>query len=230
MTQIMRANQIITIDCETLPTALPFEEKAFWETNEEYRKTALDGNLGRLLCIGYTREFSDNRKLEYGCLGWNAEAGSFETDEAVVLAGFWKLLRDFNRFRDTIVGHNIMDFDLPFIIKRSIINGIRPTVDFCFARYQRQPIFDTMREWDCWNFKSRTSLDKLAIALNLPSPKDGEITGANLYDAYLEGRYREIYEYCMRDVKTTRNIYRKMNFTFPQTQPAETKNLAALAG
>jgi len=124
------------------------------------------------------------------------------------------MMRDFNRFKDTIVGHNIIDFDLPFILKCSIINGVRPTVDFCFARYQRQPIFDTMREWDCWSYKDWTSLDKLAIVLGLPSPKDGEITGANLYEAYLEGSHREIYEYCMRDVKTTRNAYRKMNFTF----------------
>ena len=222
--------QTITIDCETLPSALPFEAKAFWETEEEYRKTALDGNLGRLLCIGFTREFSDGRKLEYGCLGWNPLTQSFEHDEAKVLAEFWELMRGFNRFHDTIVGHNIMDFDLPFIIKRSIINGVRPTVDFCFARYQSQPIFDTMREWDCWSYKNSTSLDKLASILNLPSPKTDGITGANLYDAFMQERHKEIYEYCMRDVKTTRNVYRKMNFTFPrQIHSNETKNLIALS-
>ncbi len=206
--------QTITIDCETLPTAVSFENQTLWETEEEYKKTALDGNFGRLLCIGYTREFSDGRKLEHGCFGWNAETQSFETDEAVLLTEFWEMMRSFNRFKDTIIGHNIMDFDLPFIIKRSIINGVRPTVDFCFARYQRQPIFDTMREWDCWSFKNWTSLDKLALILGLPSPKNGEIMGANLYEAFLEGKHREIYEYCMRDVKTTRNAYRKMIFTF----------------
>jgi hypothetical protein len=122
-----------------------------------------------------------------------------------------------------------MDFDLPFIIKRSIINGVRPTVDFCFARYQRQPIFDTMREWDCWSYKNRTSLEKLALVLDLPSPKVGEISGGNLYQAYLEKRYREIYEYCMRDVKTTRNVFRKMNFTFPDREAEKPERLMALA-
>ncbi len=139
--------QTITIDCETLPTAVSFEKQTRWETEEEYKKTALDGNFGRLLCIGYTREFAGGGKLEHGCFGWNTETQSFETDEAVLLTEFWEMMRSFDRFKDTIIGHNIIDFDLPFIIKRSIINGIRPTVDFCFARYQRQPIFDTMREW-----------------------------------------------------------------------------------
>ena len=206
--------QIITIDCETLPSAIPFESQTLWKTEDEHRKTALDGNFGRLLCIGYTREFAGSGNIQHGCFGWNAESQSFETDEAKLLSDFWEMMRGFNRFKDTIVGHNIMDFDLPFIIKRSIINGVRPTVDFCFARYQRQPIFDTMREWDCWNFKSWTSLDKLAIVLGLPSPKAGEITGTNLYEAYLEGREREIYEYCMRDVATTRRAFQKMTFTY----------------
>ncbi len=211
--------QTITIDCETLPTSIPFENQTLWQTEDEHRKTSLDGNFGRLLCIGFTREFSDGRKLEHGCFGWNDRTQSFDAGEAVLLTEFWEMMRGFNRFKDTIVGHNIIDFDLPFILKRSIINGVRPTVDFCFARYQRQPIFDTMREWDCWSFKNWTSLDKLAVVLALPSPKNGEITGANLYEAYLEGRHREIYEYCMRDVKTTRNVYRRMNFTFPADKP-----------
>src|SRR5688500_8710091 len=106
----------ITIDCETLPTALPFEDRKFWETEEEYRKTALDGNLGRLLCIGYIQESSDGSPLEYGCIGWNKETESFETDEAVILVQFWELMRGFNIGRDLIIGHNILCFDLPFIL------------------------------------------------------------------------------------------------------------------
>lgn len=220
--------QIITIDCETLPTNLSFEGKNFWTTEEEHRRTALDGNFGRLLCIGYNREFSDGRKPQEGCFGWNEATGCFNENESALLTEFWEMMRGFNRFKDTIVGHNIMDFDLPFIVKRSIINGVRPTVDFCFARYHRQPIFDTMREWECWNVRNFISLEKLALILGLPSPKEEAVSGSNLYDVYLEGRHREIYEYCLRDVITTRDAYRKMNFIFP-TGPASVSGLVKLA-
>ena len=56
---------------------------------------------------------------------------------------------------DRIVGHNIYDFDLKFILKRSVVHGVRPTVDLSFARYRNQPIFDTMYGWEWWSYGSR---------------------------------------------------------------------------
>ncbi len=206
--------QTITIDIETLPTDVPFDA-GFWKDEEAYGKTSLDGNFGRVLCIGYIREFDDERPLEYGCFGWNESTGGFE-GERKTLDDFWKMMASFKTNRDTIIGHNIFDFDMPFIIKRSIINGVEPTAHLSFARYRHQPIFDTMREWDCWSYKNFTGLAKLAFVLGLPSPKDDSVTGANLAECFQEGRYREIFEYCMRDVKATRNIFRKMQFIYPE--------------
>ena len=66
-----------------------------------------------------------------------------------------------------------MDFDLPFIVQRSIINNVRPTVDFYFGKYRKAPIFDTMRVWDCWKWGGSTSLKKLAYALGSGKPENG---------------------------------------------------------
>ena len=55
-------------------------------------------------------------------------------------------MKTFRPSIDRIVGHNIYDFDLKFILKRSVFHGIRPTVDLSFARYRNQPIFDTRYE------------------------------------------------------------------------------------
>lgn len=200
------------IDIETLPTGAPFEDRLFWKTEDEYRRTALDGTLGRILCIGWARMSADGSFREQGCLGWDGSEGRFGTGEETVLREFWEMLEGFDARRDLVVGHNIMDFDLPFIVRRSIVHGVRPTVGFCFARYRKRPIFDTMREWDCWNMRECTSLEKLALALGLPSPKDGGISGADVYDAWLEGSHEEIRDYCLRDVLITGEIYRKMRF------------------
>jgi hypothetical protein len=112
-----------------------------------------------------------------------------------------------------------MDFDLPFIVQRSIVRGVRPTVDFYFGKYRNAPIFDTMRVWDCWKWGGATSLKKLAFALGLECPKADDIDGGKIYDAFCARQFEEIYRYCMRDVKTTRNAWRKMNFKFPAEKP-----------
>lgn len=211
--------RIITIDIETLPTAEPFESKLFWETEEQYRKTACDANLGRVLCIGYCEQTESGEIVRHGCFGYREATKDFEQDEQMILAEFWQFLRGFDVGRDLIIGHNIMDFDLPFIVQRSIAKGVRPTIDFYFGKYRSAPIFDTMRVWDCWKWGDKTSLKKLAFALGLECPKSDSIDGAKIYDAYLEKRFEEIYRYCMRDVKTTRNAWRKMNFKFPAEKP-----------
>jgi hypothetical protein len=207
--------RIITIDIETLPVSEPFESKLFWETEEEFRKTACDANLGRILCIGYSEQNEFGAITEHGCFGWREETMDFEPDESIILAEFWDFILGFSTSSDLIIGHNIMDFDLPFIVQRSIIKGVRPTVDFYFGKYRNQPIFDTMRVWDCWKWGGATSLKKLAYALKLENPKAGGIDGSNIFEAFTKGRFEEIYKYCMRDVKVTRNAWRKMNFTYP---------------
>ena len=59
----MLKRRVITIDIETLPIAEPIEilltgkEKSDEQKAQEaYRKTALNGDFGRILCIGYCDE------------------------------------------------------------------------------------------------------------------------------------------------------------------------------
>jgi 3'-5' exonuclease len=164
----------LTIDIETLPAlemagngllALQAEKTA-----EDHLKTALNGDFGQILCIGFIDEDPWGR-IESGVLGWDEQRETFINDERNTLTRFWELMRGFRRERDRIVGHNIFDFDLKFILKRSVIHGVRPSVELSFARYRNQPIYDTMMEWERWSFNSRISLDKLARVLNLPSSK-----------------------------------------------------------
>lgn len=162
-----------------------------------YRMTSLSGDFGRIFCIGYA----------LGDDPVNVIAG----DEKEILKKWWDVADQATRF----VGHNIMEFDLPFIYKRSIVHKIKPAsrhLNLSFAKYRSDPIFDTMKEWDKWALRSSISLDKLAKVLGLPTSKDGGIDGSQVYDAYLKGRRKDICEYCKRDVELTRKVYRRMNF------------------
>ncbi len=221
--------RIITIDIETLPTSEPFESKLFWETEEEYRKTGLDSSLGRILCIGYCEENEHGEIIEKGCFGWNEITQSFETDETILLNDFWNYVKGFQHRIDLLIGHNIFGFDLPFIIQRSVIHDIKPTVNFDMNKYHKFPIFDTMLRWDFYVFKKMTSLKKLAFAMGLKCPKSGDIDGSKIKEAFDAGKFEEIHKYCLQDVEATHNIWRKMNFKFKEEAVSKVMSEMALA-
>jgi DNA polymerase elongation subunit (family B) len=158
-----------------------------------FRGTSFSGEFGRIFCIGYA---VDDQPAQ--CL-----SGS----EKEMLEKFWDIAKDASLF----IGHNVMDFDMRFIYKRSIINDVKPTQDLSFARYRSNPIFDTMKEWEKWGAMG-TSLHKLALALGLESSKSEGIDGSQVYDFFLAGKTNEICEYCKRDVEVTRKIYNRINF------------------
>jgi 3'-5' exonuclease len=180
-------------------------------TDEEFRRLALYGEYGRVLTIGVIVE-RDGAETHRGVFGRERQTMMFHLDEARTLRGFWKLLKNFNVSRDLIIGHNILEFDLPFIYKRSMIHGVEPSVELSFARYRRQPIYDTMREWAHWDSRRNISLSDLARVLKIEMMKTEGLDGSLIYDRFCAGCHDEIARYCLRDVEMVRAIYRRMTF------------------
>jgi hypothetical protein len=100
---------------------------------------------------------------------------------------------------DPTVGHDIYDFDLKFILKRSIIHGVRPTVDLSFARYRNQPIFDTMYQWGRWSYGSRGGLETLVRALDFESSKQNGVSGSQIHSLFEAGEHRVIHDYYLSE-------------------------------
>ncbi len=202
------------LDIETLPA--PEHTHEMLQEIHEYRKkkkrrngekysvsfeqfllgTGLDGTFGRIFCISYA---INDDMIHCIC----------DEDEKKMLENFWEVANDVDLF----VGFNVMDFDLKYIIQRSIINDVRPKtkVRLSFARYRNDPIFDIMHEWNQWGGRSNVSLDSLARALGIGSPKK-LMDGSEVYSYYKKGKIKEICDYCNADVEVTRKIYKKMNF------------------
>ncbi len=197
-------------DIETIPSS---EED--WKTHHEILKkksdngktapksekalhamTSFEGTFGRICSIGIIKE-NDTEIISKQV---------FSGSEKEMLERFWEISMDVDRF----IGHNIWAFDLPFIYKRSIIHGVKPRF-LNMARYRNLPIYDTMCEWDLWNFGKSQKLDTLAKVLGLPTSKD-EMDGSMVWPYYKEGRIDEINKYCMKDVELTRKVYYKMTF------------------
>lgn len=180
-----------------------------------FRETALSGSLGRLLCIGLMIDIDGQAQKSCVC-GQDKETGEFHLDEARTLRQFWNYLNriNFNPNTDWIVGHNILSFDLPFLYQRSMICDVKPTRRLLegkpweLANY----IYDTMQAWQMGKCRDFVSLDELALAFGLKSPKAGAVNGENLFEAFLSGRHSEIREYCLADVGCVRELYYRMTF------------------
>jgi hypothetical protein len=177
--------------------------------DERFRRLALCGEEGRVLVIGMIVERGEEtiKRCLIGC----DPARRFHLDEARTLRRFWSELEGFDTGKDLIIGHNIFDFDLLFLYKRSVIHGVRPTVDFPFTRYRSRPVFDTMCQWDRWG-RGRVALGRLAEALGLESSKNNNIDGSKVYDHFVAGRHGEIADYCGRDVELVRAVYYRMRY------------------
>jgi 3'-5' exonuclease len=209
----------IFLDIETLPPEKNnFVAVADLENcdDEKFKKLALKAEKGRLLTIGVTVE-ENNRVVRQGLFGRDRQTGLFHLDEAKMLRAFWNFVGAFVEGKDLFVGHNILDFDLPFLIKRSIVHRIKPA-KISFARFRQSPIFDTMWEWSLW--RERISLNDVAEAVGIASPKNGGINGSQIYDYFCAGKHEEIALYCMRDVECAREIYYRISFLdAPQLKP-----------
>jgi 3'-5' exonuclease len=164
------------------------------ETEGLYRETALSGEFGRILCIGYRLDPDDTATQV------------LTGDEPSMLRAFWTLAAK----ADLFVGHNVLYFDLRYIYKRSIIHRVKPSRELPFVRYRNEPVYDTMMAWNRWSGEL-ISLDRLAKALGLPSSKH-DLSGEKVYDAYLAGELDRIFHYCKSDVDLTRLVHRRLTF------------------
>ena len=105
-------------------------------------------------------------------------------------------------------GHNIKEFDIPFLCRRLLINGmpIPEYIDFQNMKPWETNSIDTFQYWRFGDYKNYTSLKLLAAALGISSPKD-DIDGSQVGEVYWkENDLQRIVTYCQKDIITTANI------------------------
>ncbi|HRO42009.1 MAG TPA: 3'-5' exonuclease [Flavipsychrobacter sp.] len=143
-------------------------------------------------------------------------------DEHELLVNFCEALSKFNsQFRDLkFCGHNIKEFDLPFLCRRMIIHGMQ--LPQCMQLHGKKPWevphLDTLELWRFGDYKHYTSLALLAEVLGIPSPKD-DIDGSMVSEVYWkEKNLQRINRYCLQDVLTTAKVFLRLK-GITQIQP-----------
>jgi hypothetical protein len=176
------------------------------ETPETFfpQRAAILAEFGKIICIsaGYFR-LENNQ--------WKFRVKSYSGDEEAVLlsnfleeAGKWHAAKK----QASFAGHNIREFDIPYLSRRLLINGIGlpAWLDFQSMKPWETNLMDTMQLWRFGDYKNYTSLNLLAACLGIPSPKD-DIDGSKVGEVYWkDGNLPRIVEYCQKDVVTVAQI------------------------
>lgn len=169
-------------------------ENADDAATEAVAKTSFDPAHGHICCIGFA--IDDGNPAYY-------EARSI-VEERALLEGFFSNMPRMGLVR--FIGHNVSGFDLRFILCRSIALGVPiPTIFPRDIKPWSQEVFDTMIAWA--GTRGTIGQDRLCEALGLPGK--GDFDGSMVADAWANGEYAKIANYCLQDVETVRAIHRR---------------------
>jgi len=131
-------------------------------------------------------------------------------DETELLTSFWDVAEHY----ETIATFNGRGFDVPFIYLRSALLKVPISrKDWLGYRFQTEPHCDLAEQLTFYGVSGRDgaarrfNLDFYCKAFGIESPKSHGVTGRDVNSLLAEGRYREIAEYCLRDVKATVLLY-----------------------
>lgn len=200
-------------DAQKLPESEQANRRA-----ELHRQFSLWPLTANVVCIAMLNADSCRGKVLFTAEDFEEsaeEAGPVEfapcADEVELLTAFWDLARHY----DSIVTFNGRGFDVPFIYLRSALLNVPITKkDWLGYRFQTEPHCDLAEQLTFYNVSGRDgaarkfNLDFYCKAFGIESPKSHGVTGMDVNHLMAEGKFREIAEYCLRDVHATVSLYR----------------------
>lgn len=216
-------HDLIFIDIETVPQFSSHEQlsnsmKELWtakhsflksenETSEEgyLKRAGVYAEFAKIVCIsiGYFRLNKQTKDRTFRIKSFYGD------DEKLLLEEFITLLnKNFNSDRFHFCGHNIREFDIPFICRRLLINHLKfpELLDVSGKRPWEMFDVDTLQLWKFGDYKHYTSLKLLAEVLGIPTPK-GDIEGKDVCRVYWqENGLNRIVEYCQKDIITVARL------------------------
>jgi predicted PolB exonuclease-like 3'-5' exonuclease len=220
---------ILFLDIETVGMKASFDElderwQALWRKKAAYHiksdpskeadqyfdeKAAIYSEFGRVACISFGFLHGDEKDLQFKV---KSVAGH---DEKQVLRDFADFLQKYysDLPRQKLCGHNIKEFDIPYLCRRMLRHGL--TLPDAFNLFGKKPwevkhLLDTLELWKFGDFKNYTSLELLSAHLGIPTPKD-DIDGSKVHSTFYDkDDLARIVSYCEKDVVTTARVYMRM--------------------
>lgn len=210
---------ILVIDIETVPSEPTFADlderwQALWTKKaktiakdltpeEAYERAGIYAEFGKIICIGLGVYYYQNRKLHLRVKSIEAH------NEKELLIEFGAFLKKhYNKKDQLLAAHNGKEFDYPYLCRRMMINQLKlpKILNLSGKKPWEVQHLDTMQLWKQGDYKNYTSLELLAAAFNIETPKD-DIDGSQVKSVYYEeNNLDRIAQYCKKDVVTTAKI------------------------
>ena len=163
------------------------------KTPEDYaNECSLTPEFGQVVCCTFGYEKDGNLVI-------TTETNIFEIHR------LFKLSSSF-----TPCGWNIKGFDIPFLNKHFLKNGLK--IPAILSTYNKKPwevnILDLQEIWKQNGFNS-CKFNSACVFLGIETPKD-DIDGSQVHDAFWNGEIERIKTYCEKDVISLHKMYNKI--------------------
>ena len=192
----------IVVDIETAPLKIEHEDIKDYLMDKKIskEKRSLDPNYSKIIAIGIKLPDEPVKIL----------AGNNEKE---MLADFWDILK--NNKTDVIVTHNGYQFDIPFLILRSVINNIEIPININTNRWamENSNHFDTMMFFSNYGNFTNLNLNILCKMHGIEVSK-GRISGADIEKLYLDGEWEKIKNHCREDTELLDKLFSKLCFDY----------------
>ncbi len=225
--------RIMFLDIETVPqtsdfSELPADLAHLWEDKfnlihkrmpEKYAEetTPAEGfntsagiysEFGKIVCISVGFIFFQDNEMHFRTKSFCGD------DEKQLLTDFSDLLTKFCTTREhTLCGHNIKEFDIPYICRRMLINSIKlpGILNISGKKPWEISFIDTLELWKFGDYKNYTALKLLTAVFGIPTPKD-DIDGSQVAEVYYKEKdVNRIAVYCQKDVVATAQVFLRLN-------------------
>lgn len=227
MLEQVKIEDVLFVDIETVPAVADYTQldgyvQELWEEKKGkhradtedpadyyFQNAGILAEFGKIICISVGRITQTGIFQEF-------ELHSFYGDNEVkILTEFASFLQqELRKNRNlSLCGHNIREFDVPYICRRLLIHNLK--LPQYFENLQsKKPweagLLDSMDFWKFGDYKNYISLKLLAHCLGIPSPKD-DISGKDVGKVYWQEQGLErIKTYCQKDVLTVAQIVLKL--------------------
>ena len=185
-------------------------EKKQQQTDDAVRYTSLYPFTAKCIAIGiYDIEkeksfvYYESKDLEE----WSSEDNLVHykgLPENEMLSSFWKIIE----VTDQVVTFNGRNFDIPFLMLRSAILKVKPTINLIGNRYNTSSHIDLLDQFTFYGLTRKFNLDFYCHAFGIESPKTKEISGMEVKNLYEAGRLKDIATYCSRDIYATYQLFK----------------------